>query len=135
MTKATQVQIADEVGLDVSSVNKILNMVPGPKFHRDTIKAVRAAARRLGYRRKCAGCRQELFPSITPTFTFESAKTICPSCIEAVQLAPSVFRNRTIDALRDRAGKLSAPGPEIAPTEPLGPDFGDPRAPRFGVSQ
>ena len=36
----TQQDIAKTVGLDVSSVNKILNRVPGPVFRRETIKAV-----------------------------------------------------------------------------------------------
>lgn len=45
----TQVEIAKRVGLDVSSVNKILNRVPGPTFRKDTIKRVLAAAKEVGY--------------------------------------------------------------------------------------
>src|SRR6185503_5353459 len=37
------------VGLDVSSVNKILNRRPGPVFKKDTIKQVFKVARELGY--------------------------------------------------------------------------------------
>lgn len=45
----TQVEIARRVGLDVSSVNKILNRRPGPVFRKDTIKKVFKVARELGY--------------------------------------------------------------------------------------
>ncbi len=46
---ATQVDIAKEIGLDVSSVNKILNRRAGPVFKKSTIKRVFAVAKRLGY--------------------------------------------------------------------------------------
>ena len=46
---ATQIRIAEEVGLDVSSVNKILNRRKGPTFRKETIRRVFKAARRLGY--------------------------------------------------------------------------------------
>jgi transcriptional regulator with XRE-family HTH domain len=45
----TQLDIAKQVGLDVSSVNKILNRRPGPVFKRETIKQVFKVARTLGY--------------------------------------------------------------------------------------
>ena len=45
----TQVEIARRVGLDVSSVNKILNRRAGPVFRKDTIKKVFKVARELGY--------------------------------------------------------------------------------------
>jgi len=45
----TQKQIARRVGLDVSSVNKILNRKPGPVFKPATIKKVLRTARELGY--------------------------------------------------------------------------------------
>ena len=45
----TQLEIARRVGLDVSSVNKILNRRPGPVFKKDTIKQVFKVARELGY--------------------------------------------------------------------------------------
>ncbi len=45
----TQVEIARRVGLDVSSVNKILNRRPGPVFHKETIKKVFRTAKDLGY--------------------------------------------------------------------------------------
>jgi transcriptional regulator with XRE-family HTH domain len=45
----TQLDIARRVGLDVSSVNKILNRRPGPVFRKDTIKQVFKIARELGY--------------------------------------------------------------------------------------
>lgn len=45
----TQVEIARRVGLDVSSVNKILNRRAGPVFRKDTIRKVFKAARDLGY--------------------------------------------------------------------------------------
>lgn len=46
---ATQKDIAFHVGLDVSSVCKILNKYPGPVFKRATIKLVFDAAKLLGY--------------------------------------------------------------------------------------
>ncbi|HEV3026920.1 MAG TPA: hypothetical protein VG457_05065 [Planctomycetota bacterium] len=45
----TQVQIARKVGLDVSSVNKILNKREGPRFRKDTIRKVFKVARELGF--------------------------------------------------------------------------------------
>ncbi len=45
----TQQDIAKTVGLDVSSVNKILNRVPGPVFRKETVKAVFQIAKELGY--------------------------------------------------------------------------------------
>jgi transcriptional regulator with XRE-family HTH domain len=45
----TQGEIARRLGLDVSSVNKILNKRPGPVFRKDTIKKVFKIARELGY--------------------------------------------------------------------------------------
>lgn len=46
----TQSDIARRVGLDVSSVNKILNQRPGPVFRKETIKKVLQAARQLGFK-------------------------------------------------------------------------------------
>jgi transcriptional regulator with XRE-family HTH domain len=45
----TQVEIARRVGLDVSSVNKILNRRQGPVFRKDTVKKVFRVAKELGY--------------------------------------------------------------------------------------
>lgn len=45
----TQVEIARRVGLDVSSVNKILNRRQGPVFRKETIKRVFKVAKDLGY--------------------------------------------------------------------------------------
>jgi transcriptional regulator with XRE-family HTH domain len=45
----TQLQIAQRIGIDVSTVNKILNRRKGPVFKKDTIKRVFKAARELGY--------------------------------------------------------------------------------------
>jgi transcriptional regulator with XRE-family HTH domain len=49
MAKVTQVEIAEKLGLDVSSVNKILHGVPGLKWKEETVRAVFDAARELGY--------------------------------------------------------------------------------------
>jgi transcriptional regulator with XRE-family HTH domain len=46
---ATQEQIARRVGLDVSSVNKILNKRAGASFRKETVRKVLQAARELGY--------------------------------------------------------------------------------------
>jgi transcriptional regulator with XRE-family HTH domain len=45
----TQVEIARRVGLDVSSVNKILNHRPGSVFRKETVRKVFKVARELGY--------------------------------------------------------------------------------------
>ncbi len=45
----TQVEIARRIGIDVSSVNKILNRRKGPVFKKDTIRRVFRVARELGY--------------------------------------------------------------------------------------
>ena len=47
--RVTQVEIARRLGLDVSSVNKILHGVPGLKWKDETVKAVFDSARELGY--------------------------------------------------------------------------------------
>jgi transcriptional regulator with XRE-family HTH domain len=49
MPMVTQSEIARQVGLDVSSVNKILNRIKGPVFREATIKKVFKLARQLGY--------------------------------------------------------------------------------------
>ncbi len=46
---ATQVEIARQVGLDVSSVNKILNRRAGAVFKQATVDQVFRVAKRLGY--------------------------------------------------------------------------------------
>jgi hypothetical protein len=46
---ATQVEIARRVGLDVSSVNKILNRRSGSVFKQATVEKVFRVAKRLGY--------------------------------------------------------------------------------------
>ena len=45
----TQVEIARIAGLDVSSVNKILNRVNGPVFKKETVARVFRIAKKLGY--------------------------------------------------------------------------------------
>ena len=52
---ATQAQIAGALGLDTSTVNKILtgrSGEPGIKFRQSTVERVKRTAKRLGYRRK-----------------------------------------------------------------------------------
>ena len=46
---ANQADIARRVGLDVSSVNKILNRRPGPVFKKATVARVFRVAKQLGY--------------------------------------------------------------------------------------
>jgi len=45
-----QADIAKAVGIDVSSVNKILNRRPGVVFKEETIKRVFEAAERMGWK-------------------------------------------------------------------------------------
>lgn len=60
----TQGDIAKRVGMDVSTVNKILNKRAGPVFRKSTIRKVFRTAKRMGYHFKNpsrAGlCRQAL---------------------------------------------------------------------------
>lgn len=46
---ATQVEIARQAGLDVSSVNKILNRRAGPVFKKATVEKVFRLAKKVGY--------------------------------------------------------------------------------------
>ena len=46
---ATQVEVARKVGLDVSTVNKILNRRAGPVFKKATVEKVFKVAKQLGY--------------------------------------------------------------------------------------
>jgi DNA-binding LacI/PurR family transcriptional regulator len=48
--RVTQSDIAAATGLDVSSVNKILNEVEGPMFRESTKREVFRVARRLGWK-------------------------------------------------------------------------------------
>lgn len=52
--EATQADVARLIGVDVSTVNKILNQKPGPKFKKSTIHSVFKAARTVGYDRRRA---------------------------------------------------------------------------------
>ncbi len=45
----TQVEIARTLGVDISTVNKILNRTPGYKFRKETIKRVYSMAKALGF--------------------------------------------------------------------------------------
>ena len=47
--KVTQTEIARRVGMDVSSVNKILNRRVGSVFRKETVRKVLKVARELGY--------------------------------------------------------------------------------------
>lgn len=47
--RATQVEIARRARIDVSTVNKILNEIPGPVFRKSTIERVRRIAKKLGW--------------------------------------------------------------------------------------
>jgi DNA-binding LacI/PurR family transcriptional regulator len=46
---STQSEIAERVGVDISTVNKILNRVEGPVFRQETIKQVFSMAKKLKY--------------------------------------------------------------------------------------
>lgn len=48
-TEATQADVARLIGVDVSTVNKILNRKSGPKFRKSTVHSVFKAARQIGY--------------------------------------------------------------------------------------
>lgn len=64
----TQLEIAQELGLDVSSVNKILSRVKGPVFRPETIKKVFQLAKKRHYdfnkatKGKLMTLAREMFP-------------------------------------------------------------------------
>jgi transcriptional regulator with XRE-family HTH domain len=68
---ATQIDIAKAVGVDVSSVNKILNGKCGPVFRKSTIDKVFKTAKKLGYdfgkasKGRLVAALVELFPPQT----------------------------------------------------------------------
>lgn len=67
MSRPTQKAIAERVGIDVSSVNKILNRMPGPVFAKETIERVERVAKRMGWEERAskgwkASLIAELFP-------------------------------------------------------------------------
>lgn len=78
----TQIEVARKVGMDVSSVNKILNRVPGPVFSKDTIKLVETTARKMGYqfdrphKGNLIGILRRLFPSTVEDVVLSNARGI-----------------------------------------------------------
>jgi DNA-binding LacI/PurR family transcriptional regulator len=93
---ATQVDIAREVGLDVSSVNKILNQKAGPKFKKATVKKVLSAAKRLGYNfsRASKGRVTQLlakhFPKDVKSETLAIARGV--SVTEVLEIKSTIYR-------------------------------------------
>lgn len=84
----TQLEIAQETGLDVSSVNKILNKVEGPVFRPETIRLVFRVAKKRHYDfNKASKARlmtlvKELFP---PELSIEETSIIRGLPTEKVQ--------------------------------------------------
>lgn len=78
---ATQVDIARRIGLDCSSVNKILNRSRGV-FKRETIAQVFRVARQLGYRLErptkgwAVSLLKELFPRDLPSDAIARARGV-----------------------------------------------------------
>ena len=83
MARATQVEVARAVGLDVSSVNKILNEIPGPVFAKSTIRRVKQVARRMGFRPRCIGCRVDLRAPLV-SYKLPKGKRVCTYCAASV---------------------------------------------------
>lgn len=79
---ATQVDIARRVGLEVSSVNKILNKAPGTSFKKSTVAMVFRVARQLGYRLErptkgwAVSLLKELFPRDLPSDAIARARGV-----------------------------------------------------------
>jgi len=93
----TQVQIAKRLGIDVSSVNKILNRMPGPVFRKETIQLVFKTAAKMGYRFR------------------EDTKPLLKRRVEALEAAlreivPSVL---SVDEIATRCGVQPARAAEI----------------------
>ena len=88
----TQVEIAKHVGIDVSSVNKIINKAPG-KFKKETIEKVMKAAKRFKYnfrRSSKANLRRilmQLFPKDSAPVEIALARGVpVPKAVEILDL-------------------------------------------------
>lgn len=68
--RVTQQYIANVLGLDVSSVNKILNGKRGHTFRGTTIQAVKSTARRFGYKLRTGASKVELVKALRGTLAF-----------------------------------------------------------------
>ena len=96
---ATQVQIAQELGIDVSTANKILNEVPGPVFKKETIRRVFAKAKELGYKPTSASKGQMrrtlelLFPQETVNSTLVILRGV--SLFEVVRIKQMLYKIRS----------------------------------------
>jgi len=90
--------IAEVLGLDVSSVNKIPNQTPGPVFNPKTIKKVFATARRMGFRFKTdsklalnkrvkllEATLKELIPSVLSVEEIASRWKVTPTRAEEIR--------------------------------------------------
>lgn len=77
LTRPTQVDIAKACGLDVSSVNKILNDRRGPVFEKSTIQYVKETARKMGYKH----------PSTSKRHLLAILRYVFPDHLSAAELA------------------------------------------------
>jgi DNA-binding LacI/PurR family transcriptional regulator len=88
---ATQVDIAAALGIDTSSVNKILNKVRGSVFRPETIKRVFAKAKELGYKQSGASKGQmrrtleELFPSAQTNISLAVLRGLAPAEVARIK--------------------------------------------------
>ena len=93
----TQVEIAHRVGLDVSSVNKILNRRSGPVFRKETIKKVFKIAKDMGYdfgRLKYAHRRRFVRKDISlgaEIYVYHKDGSLYDQGVAHQQLSPSAF--------------------------------------------
>ena len=108
----TLTHIAEVVGLHVSSVHKILNEKPGPVFSESTIKAVRAAAKRLGWRKLCCACKRPI--TRAESFRFHNGKELCRACVLAVVGHDRRQRTRDIDRQLAQISQSSQVDDELA---------------------
>ncbi len=96
----TQVEIAKIVGLDTSSVNKILNKVEGPSFRPETIETVFSVAKSMGYNFRRATkatlrvAMERLFPVDVSNVVLSVNRTV--SVDEVVQIKKMLYQGYKI---------------------------------------
>jgi transcriptional regulator with XRE-family HTH domain len=82
--RVTQVEIARQVGIDVSSVNKILNRVPGAVFRKETLRHVQEVARLLGY--SLGRANRHALIEVLREITAAHPCPLCPACRRAKEI-------------------------------------------------
>lgn len=87
----TQMEIAQRLGLDVSTVNKVLNKAPRASFKKETVKAIFKMVKDLGYKPHSASKGQMrtilegLFPSTQPDISLAVMRGLAPAEVARIK--------------------------------------------------